>query len=91
MIPDGPEADRLLRRVDPIGTVYRAGPTERSDELAPTACALFVMLALAGCAQGVTGRAQAPYAPYSPENNGNMHDSGGGGVEVEACSRPLKS
>jgi len=44
--------------------------------------ALFVMLALAGCAQGVTGPAQ--YAPYSPENNGNMHDSGGG----EACSQP---
>jgi len=41
--------------------------------------ALFVMLALAGCAQGVTGQAQTPYAPYSPENNGNMHDSGGGG------------
>jgi hypothetical protein len=41
--------------------------------------ALFVMLALAGCAQGITGQAPAPYAPYSPENNGNMHDSGGGG------------
>ena len=41
--------------------------------------ALFVTLALAGCAQGVTGRAHAPNAPYSPENNGNMHDSGGGG------------
>jgi hypothetical protein len=51
--------------------------------------AFFVMLVLAGCAQGVAGRAQAPNArlprsagprgPYSPENNGNMHDSGGGG------------
>jgi hypothetical protein len=38
--------------------------------------ALFVVLALAGCAQGQPG---AQYAPYSPENNGNMHDSGGGG------------
>jgi hypothetical protein len=38
--------------------------------------ALFVVLALAGCAQGQAG---AQYAPYSPENNGNMHDSGGGG------------
>jgi predicted small lipoprotein YifL len=35
--------------------------------------ALLVMLALAGCAQ-----AGAQYAPYSPENTGNMHDSGGG-------------
>jgi hypothetical protein len=41
--------------------------------------ALLVVLALTGCAQGTTGQAQAPYAPYSPENNGNMHDSGGGG------------
>ena len=41
--------------------------------------AVFVMLALAGCAQGTTGQAEVPYAPYSPENNGNMHDSGGGG------------
>jgi hypothetical protein len=38
--------------------------------------ALFVVLALAGCAQGQAG---AQYAPYAPENNGNMHDSGGGG------------
>ena len=41
--------------------------------------ALFVTLALAGCAQAVPGQAHAPYAPYSPDNNGNMHDSGGGG------------
>ena len=31
------------------------------------------------CAKGDTRNAGAPYAPYSPENNGNMHDSGGGG------------
>jgi hypothetical protein len=41
--------------------------------------ALFITFALAGCAQGVAGQAQTPYGPYSPENNGNMHDSGGGG------------
>ena len=41
--------------------------------------ALFLMLSLAGCAQGLTGQAQTPYSPYSPETNGNMHDSGGGG------------
>jgi hypothetical protein len=45
-------------------------------EWAPT---LLIVLALAGCAQGITDQAKAPYAPYSPENNGNMHDSGGGG------------
>ena len=41
--------------------------------------ALFIALVLTGCAQGTTGQAQAPYAPYSLENNRNMHDSGGGG------------
>ena len=46
---------------------------------------LFVTLALAGCAQGQAG---AQYAPYAPENNGNMHDSGGVAVAVAvACSR----
>jgi hypothetical protein len=40
--------------------------------------ALFVMLALAGCAQGVNGQGQSRYAPYS-RDNGNMHDSGGDG------------
>jgi hypothetical protein len=40
---------------------------------------LVVILALAGYAQGLTGQAQAPCAPYSPESNGNMHDRGGGG------------
>jgi hypothetical protein len=38
--------------------------------------ALFLIMMLAGCVQGTAG---ASYAPYSPENNGNMHDSGGGG------------
>ncbi len=41
--------------------------------------ALFVILALAGCALEITSQGQTPDAPYSPENNGNMHDSGGGG------------
>jgi hypothetical protein len=36
--------------------------------------ALFIVFTLAGCAQGGTGLAGAQYAPYSPENNGNMHD-----------------
>jgi hypothetical protein len=39
--------------------------------------AYLVALVLAGCTQGVTDNRS--YAPYSPENNGNMHDSGGGG------------
>ena len=33
--------------------------------------ALLVDLALTGCAQGTTGEAGAPYAPYSPENTGD--------------------
>jgi hypothetical protein len=40
--------------------------------------ALFVVLALAGCAQGTTGQAGAPYAPYSPESNGIRPEHGGG-------------
>jgi hypothetical protein len=39
--------------------------------------ALFVMLALAGCAPGVNGNGQSRYAPYS-RDNGNMHEHGGG-------------
>jgi hypothetical protein len=38
-----------------------------------------IALVPTGCNQEATGQAQAPYAPYSPETNGNMHDSGGGG------------
>jgi hypothetical protein len=40
--------------------------------------ALFVVLALAGCAQGTTGQAGAAYAPYSPENSGIRPEHGGG-------------
>jgi len=40
--------------------------------------ALLVMLALAGCAEGAISQGQTRYAPYSPENYGNMRDSGGG-------------
>jgi hypothetical protein len=42
--------------------------------------ALFVILALAGCAQVATGQGQAPYAPYSQANNGEYpRDRGGDG------------
>jgi hypothetical protein len=40
--------------------------------------ALFVIVALAGCAQKTTGQAGTPYAPYSPESNGNRPEHGGG-------------
>lgn len=40
---------------------------------------LLVVFALIGCAQGIGAEGQARSAPYSPESNGNMHDSGGGG------------
>jgi hypothetical protein len=39
--------------------------------------AIVVMLAVAGCAEGVILQGQAHYAPYSPENYGNARDSGG--------------
>ena len=39
--------------------------------------AYLVALVLAGCTQGVADNRS--YAPYSPENNGSMHDSGGVG------------
>jgi hypothetical protein len=40
--------------------------------------ALFVVLALTGCAQGTTGQAGTPYAPYPPETNGIKPEHGGG-------------
>lgn len=39
--------------------------------------AILVMLALAGCAEKVISQGQARHAPYSPEDAGNMRDSGG--------------
>ena len=41
---------------------------------------LFVILALAGCAQVTAGQGQAPYDPYSPDPNGEYpRDRGGDG------------
>jgi hypothetical protein len=40
--------------------------------------ALFVILALAGCVQGTTGQAGAPYPPHPPETNGGTPEHGGG-------------
>jgi hypothetical protein len=40
--------------------------------------ALLVVLALPGCAQGITGQAGAPYPPHPPENNGIKPEHGGG-------------
>jgi hypothetical protein len=39
--------------------------------------ALFIILALAGCAEGTTDQAGAQY-PDSPEKSGNMPEHGGG-------------
>jgi len=41
--------------------------------------AVVVILALAGCVQGPQSQRQAPYAPYSLDSNGNVHDGGGDG------------
>ena len=40
--------------------------------------AVFVLLALAGCAQGAMGQAGAPTAPNSPGNNEIRPEHGGG-------------
>jgi hypothetical protein len=40
--------------------------------------ALFIVLALAGCAQGAIGQAGAPNAPNSPRNNEIRPEHGGG-------------
>ena len=41
--------------------------------------ALFLILALGGCAQEATRQGQAPDAPCSQDNNGYPHDRGGDG------------
>jgi hypothetical protein len=41
--------------------------------------ALFVMLALAGCAQGVNGQGQSRYAPYSHDDKGDIRNGSDGG------------
>jgi hypothetical protein len=40
--------------------------------------ALLLGLTLAGCAQGVTGQAGTPDAPYSPQHNETGPEHGGG-------------
>ena len=41
---------------------------------------LFILTALAGCNPVTTGQKQAPYAPYSPDPNGEYpRDRGGDG------------
>jgi hypothetical protein len=40
--------------------------------------ALFIVLALTGCAQGTTGQAGAPNTPHPPENTGSVPEHGGG-------------
>ena len=41
--------------------------------------AVFLTLTLVGCVQGPQSQGQAPYAPYSLDSNGNVHDRGGDG------------
>jgi hypothetical protein len=40
--------------------------------------ALFVVVALAGCAQGTTGQPRAPNPPHQPANSGSIPEHGGG-------------
>ena len=41
--------------------------------------AVFLTLIFVGCVQGPQSQGQAPYAPYSLDSHGNVHDSGGDG------------
>ena len=41
--------------------------------------AVFLVSTLVGCVQGPKSQGQAPYAPYSLDSNGNVHDRGGDG------------
>jgi len=54
------------------------GQSRGLDELVIPLAALLVVLALTGCAQGTTGQAGAPCAPYSPQNGRNVPEHGGG-------------
>jgi hypothetical protein len=40
--------------------------------------ALFIVLTLTGCAQGIMGQAGAPNTPHPRENTGNVPEHGGG-------------
>ena len=42
--------------------------------------ALFVVLVLAGCAEGITGQAEPSKPPYSPASSPNMPEHGGGNL-----------
>ena len=54
-----------------------AGAVRRAEDESDRAV-LIALLALTGCAQGLTGQAQTPNAPNSPENRGVMPEHGGG-------------
>ena len=41
--------------------------------------AVFLILTLVGCVREPQSEGQAPYAPYSQDSNGNMHDRGDDG------------
>jgi hypothetical protein len=77
MIPSDPGVDRLPSRAYWWRGTGSPDPRELML-LRRRMAALFVVLALAGCAQGTTGQAGPPYAPYSPESNGNRSEHGGG-------------
>ena len=54
------------------------GPSRGLDELVIPLAALLVVLALTGCAQGITGQAGVPNTPHPRENTGSAPEHGGG-------------
>jgi hypothetical protein len=51
-----------------LGKLGTEGAMNQHKRLA----ALFLILALVGCAPAATGQGQAPYGPYSHEDRANM-------------------
>jgi hypothetical protein len=68
--------------IEPIGDtldgIARLGHSEEAMSRYSWLIALFVLLALAGCAKGILGQAGAPYPPHQPANHGSIPEHGGG-------------
>ena len=75
-------AARIGCPIEPIGGAAQAQRIGRCGGelmlLQRRLAALFAVLVLTGCAQGITGQAPAPNAPNSPGNNEIRPEHGGG-------------
>jgi hypothetical protein len=80
MIPITPaQIGSLIEPIGDAAQAHRIGSPRQVMNWRRRLAALFVVLALFGCAQGTTGQAGAPNAPNSPGNNETRPEHGGGG------------